>query len=171
MRPLFVREPSATEKHALQSGLHSSSAFTVRRCQILLSSVQKKTPRQIAAELHCSDQAVRNAIRAFEREGPGCLSEKTHARHDPQSGFDDAGLARLKEMIQLSPRVLGHETSLWTLALLAETCWQEGLSSRQMSGEAVGRALKRIDIDWRRAKRWVRSPDAHYEHRKKDATD
>lgn len=171
MRPLFVREPSATEKHALQSGLHSSSAFTVRRCQILLSSVQKKTPRQIAAELHCSDQAVRNAIRAFEREGPGCLSEKTHARHDPQSGFDDAGLARLKEMIQLSPRVLGHETSLWTLALLAETCWQAGLSSRQMSGEAVGRALKRIGIDWRRAKRWVRSPDAHYEHRKKDATD
>ena len=166
----MVRDLTAEEKHRLEKGLQSSSAFTVRRCQILLSSVEKKTAGQIGAELHCSDQVVRNALRAFEREGLDCLQEKSHARHDQQSGFDEAGLARLKEMIRLSPRAFEHETSVWTLDLLGKTCWQQGISSRPVTGEAVGRALKRIGISWRRAKRWIRSPDQHYVHRKKDGT-
>src|SRR3954467_4848910 len=35
MKPLFVRELSDPERHALQAGLRSSDGFTVRRCHIL----------------------------------------------------------------------------------------------------------------------------------------
>lgn len=170
MRPIYVRELTQEEHGALQKGLRSSSAFTVRRCQIILSSGQGRTSSQIAAQLHCSDQAVRNAIRAFEREGLGCLKEKSHARHDQQSAFDEAGCDRLREVIHLSPRSFGHESSVWTLDMLAETCWQEGLISRPVGGDNVGYVLRQMGISWRRAKHWIRSPDVHYAHRKKDET-
>jgi transposase len=165
-QPIFVRELSETEKNQLEQGLQSSAAFTVRRCQILLSSAQHKTAQQIAEELHISDQCAREAIHAFEREGLACLQEKSHARHDDQRPFDQVGLARLQEIIRLSPRTLGHDSSVWTLALLAETCWAERISRRPVSAESVGRALKSVGIQWRRAKRWIRSPDLHYEHKK-----
>ena len=163
---LFVRELSDIEKNRLEQGLQSSAAFTVRRCQILLSSAQKKSAQQIAEELHISDQCVREAIHAFESEGLSCLQEKSHARHDDQRPFDEAGLARLQEIIRRSPRTFGHDSSVWTLAWLAETCWTERISRRPVSGDSVGRALKKVGIQWRRAKRWIRSPDPHYEHKK-----
>ena len=169
-KPIFVRILSKEEKSTLQTGLQSAVAFTVRRCQILLSSAQKKTARQIANDLHCSDQCVREALKAFEREGLACLQEKSHARHDDQCPFEEVGLVRLQEIIRLSPRTFGHETSLWTLALLAETCVAESISRRPVNEDSVRRALKSVGIQWRRAKHWIHSPDPHYDHKKKDVT-
>jgi len=166
--PLFVRELSETEKIKLEQGLQSSSAFTVRRCQILLSSAQKKTAGQISEQLHCSDQSVRNAIHAFDRDGSDCLAPKSHARHDDQRPFDEAGLKRLQAIIRLTPRAFGHDTSLWTLELLAQTCWSEKVSRRPVSVDGLRRALQSVGVQWRRAKQWLRSPDPHYQHRKKD---
>jgi len=170
MRPIYVRELTEEEQRTLEQGLRSSSAFTVRRCQMLLSSAAGKTANQIAAELHCSGQGVRQVIHAFEREGLNCLREKSHARRQPQSAFSEAGRERLRELIRLSPRQFGHETSLWTLDLLAETCQREGIVSRPVNGDNVGYVLRDMGIEWRRAKRWTRSPDRHYAHRKKDET-
>lgn len=158
------------EQRTLQTGLQSASAFTVRRCQILLSSAQHKTTRQIADELHCSDQYVCETIKAFGRKGLSCLQKKSHARHDDQRPFDEAGLVRLQELIRLSPLTLGHDTSVWTLALLAEACQMEGLSRWSVNEDSVRRALKSVGIRWRQAKRWIRSPDPHYDHKKKDET-
>ena len=170
MRPIYVRALTEQERRTLEQGLRSSSSFTVRRCQMLLSSAAGKTANQIAAELHCSGQGVREVIHAFEREGVSCLQEKSHARREPQSAFDEAGRERLREVIRQSPRQFGHETSVWTLALLAETCEREGIASRSVNGDNVGSVLREMGIDWRRAKHRIRSPDGHYAHRKKDET-
>jgi transposase len=143
----------------------------IRRCQMLLSSAAGKTANQIGTELHCSGQGVRKAIHAFEEEGLTCLQEKSHARQDEQSAFDAGGRERLRELIRLSPRQFGHETSVWTLALLAETCQSEGIALRPVNADNLGYVLRDMGIEWRRAKNWLRSPDAHYEHRKKDGTD
>jgi len=167
-KPLFVRDLSERETVKLEQGLQSSSAFTVRRCQMLLSSAQKKTANQIGEELHCSDQSVRNAIHAFNTEGLACIDQKSHARHDDQCPFDEAGLKQLQAMIRMTPRAFGHDTSQWTLELLAQTCWQEKVSRRPVSVDGVRRALKSVGVQWRRAKKWIRSPDPHYQHRKKD---
>jgi hypothetical protein len=69
-----------------------------------------------------------------------------------------------------SPREFGHETSVWTLAKLAETCQSEGIASRPVNADNVGYVLRKMGIEWRRAKKWTRSPDVHYAHRKKDET-
>ena len=66
------------------------------------------------------------------------------------------------------PRSCGYETSVWTRPLLAQQLHQEGYTPRVMSPTSISNALERRGISWRRAKRWIRSPDQHYEHRKKD---
>lgn len=168
LKPLYVRELRPNEKAELGQGLKSKLAFKVKRCQILLSSAAGKKAQTIAREVHCSDQTVRNVIRAFEREGLACLVEKSHARHDLAPEIDERGQARLRELVKDSPREHGHPSSLWTREMLAETLHQEKLTTKVVSVSALGRALKQAGVNWRRAKRWIRSPDEHYSRRKKD---
>ena len=149
-------------------GIASPSRLRVRRCQILLKSTQGQNAKQIGQQLHCSDQAVRNVIRAYQQEGLACLQEKSHARHDEQVNIDEQGGVRLKEIIRLSPRTFDYETSVWTRPLLAEVLHQEGYTSQVVSPSTITAALQRVGIAWRRAKKWVHSPDPHYQHRKKD---
>lgn len=168
MRPIYVSKLTEKETKALGEGLKSSSAFTVRRCQILLKSAKGEKANQIAHQLHCSDQAVRNTIRAYQQQGLACLQEKSHARHDQQAAVDEQGSARLKEIIRLSPRNFDYETSVWTRPMLAEVLHQEGYTRKVVSVSTISATLQRVGISWRRAKQWVRSPDPHYQHRKKD---
>ena len=169
MRPLYIRSLTKQEKEVLQRELKApSSGFSLKRCQILLSSAAGKKANQIAQELHCSDQTVRNAIKSFEEEGQASLKEKSHARYDMRAEIDEAGLARLRELVRQSPRDCKYETSVWTRPLLAQQLHQEGLSATVVSNTTLGEALKRAGINWRRAKKWIRSPDQHYGRRKKD---
>ncbi len=166
-KPLYVRELTSEEREQLRAGLHSSAAFTVRRSQILLmNSEDHLTARQIAARLRCSDQCVREALRAFEQEGIGCLPAKSHRKHHLETKFSPAGLERLAGLVHQSPRQYGYATSLWSLAQLAEVSFKEGLSRETVSYETVRQALKKLDIDWRRARQHITSPDAHYERKK-----
>jgi DNA-binding CsgD family transcriptional regulator len=63
--PLYVRTLSPAELAGIEVGLRSSDAFTLRRSQILLASNRKQRPKEIARNLGCATQTVRNAIHAF----------------------------------------------------------------------------------------------------------
>ena len=80
MKPLFVRELSGPERHALQAGLRSSDGFTVRRCYILLASARGDTTPVIAKAVGCTPQAVRHVVRAFETRGLAVLAMQSR-RH------------------------------------------------------------------------------------------
>src|SRR5437016_3158535 len=71
--PMYVRELTAEEKTRLEGGLRSSDAFTMRRSQILLASSRGERPSQIAHNVGCAVQTVRNAIRAFHEQSAQCL--------------------------------------------------------------------------------------------------
>ena len=166
-KPLYVRELTSEERERLRTALRSSSAFSVRRSQIILmNSEDHLTARQIAARLRCSDQCVREALRAFEQEGMAFLQEKSHRKHHLQAKFSPAGLERLAGLVHESPRQYGYHNRLWSLAQLAEVSFKEGLSSETVSHETVRQALKKLDIDWRRARQHITSPDPHYERKK-----
>ena len=171
MRPIFVRALSEEERQALRAGLRSSLAFTVRRCQILLTSAEEHLkPRGIAERLRCSDQCVRDAIRGFNREGLACLEEKSHAPHHTGAALDSVGLERLREIVHTSPRALGQEASVWTLEQLAEVCLEEGLTGELVSDETIRRSLRKLNIAWSRAKKWIQSPDEQYAAKKSAET-
>ena len=166
----FVRSLTAEERRALTRGLRSADAFTLRRSQILLASADGKGPAEIGRSVGCTAQAVRNAIRAFEADGLGCLAAKSHARKDPGRVWDRARDEDLKDLLHRRPREFGKPTGLWTLGLVAEVCHKRGWTSRVLTAEAIRLALRRLGVGWKRAKHWITSPDPEYAKKKRPGT-
>lgn len=168
--PIFVRTLTAAERQQLQAGLRSADAFTVRRCQILLASANGLRSTTIAHNLACAVGTVHNAIGAFRREGPACLQAKSSRPHSARPFLDERFTDALKDLLHRSPRLFGKPTGLWTLDLVAEVCHGKGWTPRQLTGEAIRVALKRLGIRWRRAKHWITSPDPAYARKKTRGT-
>ena len=171
MKPqLFVSALTPAQHQALQQGLRSKDAFTVRRCQILLASADRQAPSRIARQLGCTAPTVRHAIHALAAEGLACLKEKSSRPHSAKPALGEDRADDLKDLLHHHPRALGRATSVWTLDLLAEVCHAKGWTPRRLTGEAVRVALKRLGIRWRRAKHWITSPDPAYARKKSPAT-
>jgi transposase len=168
--PLFVRPLTPDEVQTLRAGLRCPSAFTLRRCQILLASAEGLRASEIGARVGCSTQTVRNALRAFAAEGTACLQEKSHRPNSARPAIDDDACERLRALLHRSPRDFGKSTSLWTLELAAEVAFAEGITERQLSDETIRQALKRLGVGWKRAKTWITSPDPAYARKKTRAT-
>ena len=168
--PLFVRPLSPEESQALRAGLRSPSAFTLRRCQILLASAEGLKPSAIRARLGCATQTVRDALRAFAAEGTACLHEKSHRPKSARPILDDARRHRLRDLLHRSPRDFGKSTGVWTLALAAEVSHEQGLTERLVSIETIRQARLRRKVGWKRAKDWITSPDPAYARKKRRAT-
>jgi transposase len=167
MKPLYARDLTEEERQSLRESLKSSDGFTVRRAQmILLSADEGLKVDEIGRRLGCQGQAVREGIHAFEAVGLACLQPKAQGRHDDQRAFDDDARDQLRELIRRSPRDLGHDTSLWTLELLAQASVKQGLTATRVTGETVRATLAAMGIRWQRAKHWITSPDPHYEAKK-----
>ena len=168
--PIFVRELSDAERARLEAALRASDAFTVRRAQIVLSSAAGRRPRAIAPDLRCAVQTVRNGIRAFNAAGVAALEAGSSRPKSAAPVLGEAALRRLRAILHQPPRAFGRARSAWTLALLAEVARAEGLSETVLSVETVRRALLRLGVGWRRAKRWLTSPDPAYAQKNAAAT-
>src|SRR5215218_8909210 len=169
--PIFVREPSAAERARLEAALRASDAFTVRRAQIVLASAEGRRPRTIAGDLRCATRTVRNGIRAFNAGG---LAALTAASSRPRSAAPVPGGAEregLRAILHQSPRAFGRARSTWTLDRLARVAHRQGLSPTVLSRETIRQALLRLGVGWRRAKRWLTSPDPAYAQENAAATD
>jgi len=168
--PLYVRPLLADERATLEAGLRSASAFTVRRCQILLASAEGQTTTTIAHDLRCTEQTVRNALHAFHQRGLTVLQPQSSRPHTTHTIFDPSTCEALRALLHQSPRTFGKPTSRWTLQLAAEVSCAEGLTPHLVSDEAIRVALRRLAVTWKRAKHWITSPDPAYLRKKKDAT-
>src|SRR5689334_644202 len=164
--PMFIRPLSPEEERGLQAGLRSSEAFTLRRSQILLASHRGQRPSEIARNLGCATQTVRNTLHAFAEEGLRCLHQQSSRPKTIHAEFDQAKCEALRAMLHQSPHLYGKPTSVWTLSLAAQVCQERGLTSRQVSIEAIRLALSRLGVGWQRAKHWITSPDPDYVRKK-----
>ncbi len=168
--PLFVRPVTDAERDTLTKGLRAPDAFTLRRCQIVLASDRGERASGIARSLGCSEQGVRNAIRAFNRDALAALTRRSSRPAATHPAFDAAGAEGLRILLHRSPRDFGKGTSLWTLPLAAEVAAAEGLTAGPVTGETVRATLVRLGVRWQRAKRWLVSPDPAYARKKSGAT-
>jgi len=166
MRPLFVRPLNLEERAALEAGLRSPDAFTLRRSQILLASADRQRPSRIARVLHCSTQTVRNTIHDFEERGLECLQKGMPIPVTVQPVLNAEKREQVRAMLHQSPRNFGKPSSVWTLKLLAEVCHEQGLSDTRLSPPTLLDAVVRLDVNWKRAKHWIVSPDPQYELKK-----
>jgi transposase len=164
--PLFIRPLTTSERNTLRQGLRSPDAFTLRRCQILLQSAQGQRPSQIAAALGCGVQTVRDALHAFAHRGLDCLQAQPKTPKTIHTAWPKERDEDLRALLHQSPRNFGKTTSLWTLPLTAQVCFEKGWTPRRLSGETIRLVLKRLSIGWKRAKHWLVSPDPEYTRKK-----
>jgi transposase len=155
--PIFVRELNDPERVRLEAALRASDAFTVRRAQIVSLSADGRRPREIACGLRCAVQTVRDGLRAFDATGVASLTATSSRPRSAAPVLGEAELARLRAILHQPPRAFGHARSTWTLASLARVA--QGLGPTVLSGETIRQALLRLGVGWRRAERWLTSPD------------
>lgn len=164
--PISVRTLSPEEQAAIKAGLRSSDTFTLRRSQILLASSRGQRPKVIAQNLGCATQTVRNAIHAFEEKGVVCLTPESSRPKTVQAQFDLAKCEALRAILHKPPHVYGKQTSVWTLTLAADVCFEQGLTESLVCIETIRQALLRLGVGWQRAKHWITSPDPDYVRKK-----
>jgi transposase len=168
--PIFVRPLTDAERDQVAAGLRSTDAFVLRRCQILLASARGERATAIARSLGCDDQTVREAIHAFNRQGLAALRPGSRRAHTIHAAFSPAAAEQLRALLHQSPRTFGRPTSLWTLELAADVSCARGLTPHRVSGETIRATLQRLGVRWKRAKRWLTSPDPEYARKKALAT-
>jgi transposase len=169
---IFVLDLSEEEHKSLIAGLRSSDAFVLRRSQILLASAHGETAPSIAKNLSCDEQTVRHAIHSFNQTGLSALQAGSSRPHHLATVLrEDVTAEMLKTVLHRPPRDFGFQTSLWTLALLVKQCVRLGWMARPVSIETMRQTLSRFGINWKRAKRWITSPDPLYQGKKLLATD
>ena len=169
--PIYVRSFSKKERESLEASLRSRDTFTLRRAQMLLASSRGEQVPQIAENLGCGQQTVRDAIHDFDACGVGALKAGSSRPKRTRATFDGERAEALREMLHRSPREFGHDTSLWTLEIAPEVAFERGLTQRRVSGETIRATLSHLlGVRWMRAKRWMTSPDPLYERKKEDAT-
>lgn len=164
--PIFVRTLSKQERQELEGGLRSSDAFVLRRCQILLASARREHPPRIAENLGCGSQTVRNAIHDFNEKGLAALVAGSSRPKEVHAAFDEGRAESLRQMLHQPPSKFGKQSTFWTLAMVTEVSFEEGLTERQVSGETIRATLARLGVRWKRAKRWIESPDPEYARKK-----
>jgi len=160
--PLQVSPLTDKEQQAVKEAHRSGKAFTLRRAQIVRLSARGKRSTEIADGLGCTAQTVRNAIHAFNGRGPASLTPEKPGPKDPDRIFDEAKREALVELAHQSPRAFSKERSTWTLPLLAEVAFEEGLTEHVVSHETVRQAIQAMGHSWQRAKGWIQSPDPQY---------
>ncbi len=167
MQPkLFSRELSDEERRKLKAGLRSQDAFVLRRCQVILSSAEGQSVSAIAKLFGCHRDTVRRIINTFNSQGISVLEKGSKRPHNIRRAFSEENAEKLKELIHRSPRDFEKPTGLWTLSLLAEISFAEGLTEKEVSDETIRQTLKKLGVRWKRAKHWISSPDPHYAHKK-----
>jgi transposase len=117
---MYIRALSPAEQAGIEAGLHSSNAFSLRRSQILLASSRGQRPCQIAHNLGCATQTVRNTLHAFEQRGLASLKQESSRPKTIHAEFDQAKCEADRAILHQSPRTYGKQTSVWTLALAAQ---------------------------------------------------
>ena len=167
--PLFIRPLTDDERRQLEADRRATAACRVRRAQIVLASAQGLSPKPIAQLVGCSVQTVRNVLHAFHTRGLASLEKQSTRPKTVAPVLEAPHCERLQHMLHQSPRLYGKPTGVWTLALAAEVCYEQGVTERLMSDETIRRALTRLQTNWKRAKHWITSPDPHYARKKSGA--
>lgn len=163
---LFARSLSEVEEYRLKRCLRGKDIFALRRAHLILGSARGVSVPALSQQTGYTVQMVRYVIHAFNQQGLNCLVRQSNRPKTVSPLLSEAACQQLTQFLHQSPRLWGKKSSVWSLALLAQVIFEQGLTPHQVSDETVRRALGRLKVNWKRAKHWITSPDAQYELKK-----
>ena len=159
---VFVRELSEVEEYRLKRRLRGQDIFALRRAHLILGSARGVSAPELSRQSGYTVQMVRSILHAFNEQGLECLVRQSNRPKTTTPLLSEEACQQLQQLLHQSPRLWGQNSSVWSLALLAQVSFEQGLTPHLVSDETIRRALKRLQVNWTRAKHWITSPDPHY---------
>jgi transposase len=159
---LFVRSLTFEEEYRLKRYLRGKDLFALRRAQLILGSARGVSVPLLSQQSGYTVQMVRYVIHTFNAQGLACLVRQSNRPKTVVPLLGEEACQQLQHFLHQAPRLWGKKSSLWSLALLAEVAFEEGLTPHLVSHETLRRALVRLKVNWKRAKHWITSPDPQY---------
>jgi transposase len=170
MKKFQLRDVTGDEQQQLQKELKSPNKTVVWRSQaVLMHCDEELIPQQIADRLGYSREMVRQVLQGFEMRGMSAIYPQSRAPKTDQRAYRDVARDQLQALVRQSPRAYGVESSLWTLALLAQVSEEQGLTDSLVHPDTVSETLHQLGVTWKKAKRTIQSPDENYTSKKNDA--
>jgi hypothetical protein len=156
---IYARELTKEERAELDKASKSTSSFTKDRARIILLSTEKLFSKPISERVGCEERKVRDAIKAFNKDGVKSLERKKAKGAKPKFTED------IKKNILLNfskkPKEFGYVFTTWTLPRfrkhLIETKIVESISI-----ESVRQILNNSGAKLEKSKRWQYSPDKDF---------
>ena len=165
--PLDVLEARQVRK--LAHSVHAPADWIVHAKMVACSWDGLRT-RQIAAELDCHPQTVRERLHAFNERGLDGLGMKPGSGHTPRLAEQERSvilaLAKLpppgKPTYELTGELAAPDPqaeSEWTLDTLTAAAQERGI---QVARSQVRRIFVREGVRWRRTRLWATSKDPDF---------
>jgi len=159
-----VRPITREESETLDRWQRTDDIVRYRRARILrLSEAKWKCPI-IAQALGLHEETVREVITAFNEGGIPAITPRPRSGGRPPTYTEEVAQEAETLARQDPPAEEGRAT--WTLDTLAQAIAARFAHINTMSHEAVRRLLTMRGVSYRRAKKWLTSPDPLYELRK-----
>jgi len=149
------------ERMPLEADRRTTDAFRLRRAQMVLASARGLSPQPMAQLVGCCVQTVRHVIHAFNTTGLACVSKPSPRPKRVVPTLTAPKCAQLQHLLPQSPRTYGQPTGLWTLALAAQVCHEQGITARCLSAETIRWAWHRLRTKWQRATHGMTRPNPH----------
>jgi transposase len=159
---LFVRPLNEVEDYRLKRCLRGKDRFALRRAHLILGSARGVSAPLLSQQTGYTVQMVRHVIHAFNQQGLACLVRQSNRPKTAAPVLSEDACQQLQHLLHQSPRLWQKKSSVWSLTLLAEVAYEQGLTPHQVSDETLRRALMRLKVSWKRAKHWITSPDPQY---------
>jgi transposase len=162
----------ATEERQVRKLAHSSHAPAdwILHAKMVARSWDGRRTRQIAEELGCHPQTVRDHLHAFNERGVGGLGMKPGSGRKPR--LKEPECSAILALVQLPPpgkptyEVTGELAAPdpdgepeWTLDTLTAAAQARGI---QVARSQVRRIFRREGVRWRRTRLWARSKDPDF---------
>jgi transposase len=170
---LFARPPvDAAEERTIRklAGARHAPGDWIRRARMIVHSWDGLRTTQIAEQLGCHPQTVRERLHRFNAEGVDGLGDRPGPGRPRRLSETDRG--RIIALARSAPPGRLHQggegllapedlqaPAHWTLDALAERAQAEGI---QVGRSQVRRILQAERVRWRRTRSWATSTDADF---------
>src|SRR5258707_9889878 len=152
------------------AGSHHAPADWKVHAQMVVESWAGKTPNEIAAELGCHAQTVRNHLKRFTREGVAGLGMRPGSGRKPR--LTEQERSRILGLVKQPPpgRLERYAdgtldardeqgSAQWSLDALTQAAKEKGI---QVKRSQIRRIFVREGVRWRRTHSWGSSDDKDF---------
>lgn len=156
---LYVRHLIEEEKLELNKSVKLNNNFVKDRARIILFSSEKYFSEQIADKIGCEARKVREAIKAFNKNGIASLQRGKAKGAIPK--FTESTKKMILMHYSKPPREFDHHFTTWTLPRFRKHLI-ECKAVDSISIETVRQIIMKAGAKLKRSKRWQYSPDKDF---------